>query len=94
MGEKQLHNNQQNGFHSKFSNLHQVIDNFHQIIVVLNEKEDVDAMDLGFEKALDKIYDTSLHCKNFNVWIKESLYNWTKPFLYNRKQILSTKSFE
>ena len=75
MHESELYSNQQHGFRSRHSCFCQVIDNFQQIIVALNEGKDADVIYLDFAKVFDKVDHNVLLPKLFNMGIRGRLYN-------------------
>ena len=89
MGEKDVYNNQQHGFRSRRSCLSQLIDNFHQIIVAVNEGKDADVIYLGFAKKFDKCDHKLLLRQLCKMGIRGSLYNWIESIPLNRKQMVT-----
>ena len=55
MDDNELYNTQQHSFRSMHSCLSQLIDQFQQIIVALNEGNDVDLIYLDFAEAFDEV---------------------------------------
>ena len=65
--EYEMYNYQQPGFCSTHSCLSQLIDNFQQKNVALNERKDVDGIYLAFSKRLKKLI-INFYFVNFTTW--------------------------
>ena len=79
-------NDAQHGFRKKRSCVSQLITTLHDFATCLNNKEQIDAVILDFSKAFDKVDHEGLLLKLEHYGIRNSLLNWSRSFLLERKQ--------
>ena len=88
MERNNLFTEAQHGFISGRSCTTQLLEVMEEITQSLDKGEDVDVMDLDFAKAFDKVPHQRVLQKLSAYGIKGKVYNWSKEFLSNRKQLV------